>query len=484
MENPNIFIDKSFLISKEASGQYLNKIPFGEYIFHYNDAEVTFLDEPGKTLIIHGFVVDSSNGEADQNVILNYLFKYESFSEVIRFSKKLAGHFVIVYYARDGLYILPDATSSITVGYTVQNRDLLVSTEPSIIARIKNYKESSLSTKILSQTTEGHSLPYDLTMYDEIKYITPNHYLNCNTGAIVRFFPSEKRSSISINEAVNKSSLLIKNIITAYRKRYKLAVSLTSGMDSRLILSFCKDFIGDIPTFIYRHDYMTDNTGDLVVPKLMAKELGFQHIIINDKLLPQNILDQCKSRLGYELTSSEVRNAWTHINSELKLHYRLDGNIAPIAKSGFGKRMPEVFATSSYLNTKTHIYSIDSYRVVRRWKKDVQKKAKKSNISKFDLFFWEHRSGRWTSRSYKNFNLLSNTINPFNCRELLEVWVNIPRRERVIYSLHKEIIKKNWPELLDFPINPDAKYKFISRSSILFYFASYLKYFLNFNRKL
>ena len=46
----------------------------------------------------------------------------------------------------------------------------------------------------------------------------------------------------------------------------------------------------------------------------------------------------------------KLGNAWTYLNSKLNEYVRLDGNIIPLAKSNFGKNLPELFATSSYVS--------------------------------------------------------------------------------------------------------------------------------------
>ena len=128
--------------------------------------------------------------------------------------------------------------------------------------------------------------------------------------------------------------------------------------------------------------------------------------------------------------------------------------------------------------TKTHNYSRENLKEVKRWINDVKKYSKLSNISKYDLFFWEHRVGKWTTNSYMNSHILVGSLNPFNCRELIELWLRVAQNDRVNGEIHKGIIKLNWPELLEFPINPDTKFSFFYKNSILFYIGARAKYIL------
>jgi len=81
-----------------------------------------------------------------------------------------------------------------------------------------------------------------------------------------------------------------------------------------------------------------------------------------------------------------------------------------------------------------------------------------------------------------NYDVLVDSICPFNCRELIELWVSVSRESRMKNSIHKKIIYYNWPELLDFPINPGSKYGMINKNSILFYLGTWVKYFLERNK--
>ena len=140
--------------------------------------------------------------------------------------------------------------------------------------------------------------------------------------------------------------------------------------------------------------------------------------------------------------------------------------------------LPEILATPSYFVTKTHNYSKENKKEVIKWVQEVSSYSEVSGISKYDLFFWEHRCGKWTSNSFMNDDLLINVLNPFNCRELIETWLNVSRKERMNGAVHKKIIYNTWPELLQYKINPYDKYKVLQRNSLIYYLAVKAKYIL------
>lgn len=323
---------------------------------------------------------------------------------------------------------------------------------------------------------ETYPLPYDLTMYDNIKMVIPNHYLDVVNRKAVRYYPLTKSKDLSTNQVAEFTSKVLKNIIKGYIFKHKLSLPLTAGIDSRTILSVCREFISEIPTYTFLHKGFKDNTADISIPKGIATMNGFNHFIIKDLDLTDDVVRLYEQELGGDMDRNEALNSWTYFNSEFRERYRLDGNISPLAKSNFGRNLHEILATPSYLVTKTHNYSRKNYEKTKEWLVDINEFTKLSSISKYDLFFWEHRVGRWTANSFLNADLLVNQLNPFNCRWLIEAWLRVPRKNRMRGEIHKSVIRINWPELLEFPFNPDNKFGFLYKYKYLYYLAVRAKY--------
>lgn len=469
-----------FLLTKEENQLFNNSIKIGDFYLYYNDFKVFSDKSNNSQIVLLGNFVDSHNPARSQKEIINELIELSSFNEIINKSKKLAGRFIIFHYNQLKLHILPDATASIQVSYSTKSEVLFASSHPKIIANKMNENISEQALDIQMKSEQNLIMPYDRTVYDNIRYVIPNHYLEFINQTSVRYYPLKIESNVSIEKAVHITSHQVKSILKGYNNLFgKLSLPLTAGVDSRTILASSREIIKDITTYTFMHKNFDCNTADIVIPKLISEKLEFKHLVINDLALPDSVLSIQKGFLEYEINISELRNSWTYKNSQLKNLLRLDGNISPLAKSSFGKNLPESWATVFYLSTKTHNHSAVNKRIIKEWSNDIEPYLKKSNKSKYDMFFWEHRIGKWTSNSLKNFDTLGDSINPFNCREVIENWLNVPRKIRSNNSLHELVIKENWPELLDYPINPNQKYTFLNRFQSLFYFASITKFLLN-----
>ncbi|MFA5670780.1 MAG: hypothetical protein WC967_16220 [Balneolaceae bacterium] len=479
MKTNFVLKNKDFLLAKERCDNFANYLNIEDYVFNYNESPAFIGTNDDKTLIIHGIIVNSHDSNSSETDIVNELLESINFNDFISRSKKMAGRFVLIYRSKEGFFVLPDATASIQVAYDIKSENLFISSNPKIIADIQKYDESQISKTIKASAADSQTLPYDLTMYEEIKFVTANHFLNVNNRQSIRYYPSHKISSITVSKAAEFSNKPIRNILKAYHNKFKLSLALTSGVDSRTILAMCKDIIDEIPTYTFYHENFTENTADIYVPKELSKRFGFSYTIMQDLELPEEIVKQYLGKISINFAKVVARNAWTYYNSKLKDHIRLDGQVIPIAKSNFGKNLPEFLAKPFYLVTKTHNHSKENYTEIIRWYTEIDEYSKKSKISKFDLFFWEHRMGNWVGNSLLNSSLLTEPISIFNCRELIEAWLNVPRKERLNAEIHLELIKLNWPELLDFPINPGRKYNFLYKNSLLYYLASFVKHRLD-----
>jgi hypothetical protein len=71
-------------------------------------------------------------------------------------------------------------------------------------------------------------------------------------------------------------------------------------------------------------------------------------------------------------------------------------------------------------------------------------------------FYWEQMLGNWGATGNSESDIAIEEVNPMNSHGLYEVFLGVDDRFTKYKSnvLFREIIRKMWPELLDFPINP------------------------------
>ena len=111
----------------------------------------------------------------------------------------------------------------------------------------------------------------------------------------------------------------------------------------------------------------------------------------------------------------------------------------------------------------------DSFRLAKMWKyqsfpfitKTIDewfqqnKSLEKTNYRKIDLFYWEQMFANWGSLSGSEQDIVREEIRPFNNRAFIAAYINLPESYRYADNPfgHALIIKKLWPELLDYEMD-------------------------------
>jgi len=476
-------MESKYFLSREKNNKFDYSIKaFGYYLNHNYSAEnIEVLNKDNKTLILIGDFIDAKNPYKILKDCAQELINSETLLDLLETSKKYAGRFLIFFGSHQKLeYVLTDLVTSIPVNYSFDNNNLYIASHATLIADYLEIKVSEESIRIKNSAEQQQPLPYNITMYHNIYSLIPNHFLNIKSKRMDRYFPYKSLEEISMEDAVKKTINYTKNILKGYFSTRKLSLPITAGLDSRLVLALMKDHIEDIEMYTFYFDNFSEKTADIRIPKEISKYTNIKHNILPTLSIPENDKIRIHNELSGLENNSILSNGYTYSQSTLAEYYSVPGEVITLTKSPFGKDLPESFATTNYFITKIHNYSPEAKKYIEKWIKDTKTYSEKFNVSLFDLFHLESRLGRWLPKSIQNYDYFMNQIYIFNSRYLIELWMSIPRDERTKKSLHIEIIKKEWPELLDFEINPDERIinKMFSNSYV-FYIGSHAKYLLN-----
>ena len=110
-----------------------------------------------------------------------------------------------------------------------------------------------------------------------------------------------------------------------------------------------------------------------------------------------------------------------------------------------------------------HVFKLTHHN---KW---IAKVGSTYNIPLDNLFYWEQRCGNWAAMCQMEFDTAWNDIfTPFNCRNLLLDILSVDERyrKRPNHLLYRKIMKKLWPEVLKFPINPHTRYKYKNKTKL------------------
>lgn len=453
---------------------------FGEYNI-YIDAQTQFSNAETDTCecIVFGVAVNVITGESKDlaGVILE---KCSCLQEVIEYEKQLGGKYILLYRSGEDYYVLGDATCSIPVFYNVDD-DILCSSNMQYILNVKKYTPYSEYEKIRKSGDISQAMPYDITQYNEIKQLIPNHYLILNKSEVKRFINSEsEQEPLSVPEATELVIPMIKNLVEHYSSLYKLYCPITAGRDSRVVLAFLLNSKKDFECYTMKHTEHKGDEQDLVVSKDLCEQNNVKHKLIEDLPLLAETKCTIDSLLGENLYCLRTLLLAQTVKSFYGDGAILTGDIiGQVGKCSLHRDILPMFATASYFRCKLHNFSKKSKFYLAQWLKEI--KCSGENVNVFDLFSIENRMGRWagqTSLIYNSIGQLS--LNIFNSRSIIYIWTSVERRQRMKSLLHINLIESLYPDLLKTPFEKDSSFVIrLSKSNgFMYLLSSYLKFYI------
>ena len=253
------------------------KTTVGEYTVHTDSLTPLDVCERGeRSLAVFGYAADLLSGK-EEKIAEHILSSADSLIGVIDVEYGLGGKYIIFYKDRTGLYVIGDATCSIPVYYTTSEEEPICTSNPMLIVKEKALSPDPTLQKIRSSGKISQAMPFDFTEYKEIKQLIPNHCLSLDAGKAFRFINSKiKQTTLSVCEAREKTKSLIQALTNYYLNKFKVYCPITSGRDSRVVLSFLS-MLTDEPTECYtiKHREHTGKEQDLTV-RLFSCLVSFQ----------------------------------------------------------------------------------------------------------------------------------------------------------------------------------------------------------------
>ena len=436
--------------------------------------DLDFVQKEAETysVTLLGYILNPDQPESSDDDIVGLFLKYltegNSFEELIEYTSSFVGRWILIICHGSKWIIFNDACGYRTVYYSFHSdKDVFwCASQPGLFSLVMEIDHDPKALDFLNPDKYSHSgnneyyFPGESTAYHQIKHMLPNHYLCSDSNNQIRYWPNRKIEPISVNECVDYCAEKIKKTLYAANCRYNLALSLTSGRDSRVLAAAAKEIVKNIYFFSKNFGLPINNNPDIVIPEKILNSIGIEHHTIDCK-------KECEEALK-TLYKKNVDNAHHSYLSMIQgMHDQfpgervwVKGNAIPIAKRVFQNKLKNHPITARNLakviGTPNNGFAIEE---IKKWMKDAENKF---DVNMLDLFFWEIREGNWQAYTQMEFDLVvGESFVPYNSRLLLEkMLATDPNfREPPEFKLHSALIKRMWPELLQYPINPLPKQK-------------------------
>ena len=432
----------------------------------FKDQEVTII----------GLCIDSYELIERENIAFEIVrLPEQTIEAVYEFSNRLSGKYIIVYSNQVGCYVFGDATCSIPLNYSGNLKDgaFCISPFDKMTANYFCYEPDNLLYKMRESADPAQTMPGDLTPYKQVKALLPNQYLNVLTGETV--WVKVQIPDMTFEEIINRSVYLSICIAKQFLKYYNLICPLTSGYDSRVVLSLLQQVIPDIECYTTNFASSKDESDDIRIATTICQKEKIDYTIFGYYELPRDSLSAIEQFAGLINSAQTIREAYSYI-IEAGDKSRINGNIiGQIGKSSVTNCVPDSVATASFLTCKIH----NRDKACKAEMKKYRDELKHSGHQICDLFVYENRCGRWGGQEEALYSLCGmNSLNIFNCKEIIFSWMAISRKKRVNKEIHLSMIRKTNPDLLIEPFNPDDKLFFLRNNWIIYYIATFAKQIL------
>lgn len=473
-------IDECFLLYRRQfilSRSHLSLPEFWKHLtiqdlFHlyvHPDLNLSIATVNGRTIILLGYILDYQNEhKTDQEIIEEIIEDIDSFDSLIKKIKRHAGQYVLIYFDENEFKIFHDPLGLREIYYCNKKNRVICGSQPNIIIKYsepeiqptKNPEKKRFYIEDMKKVREGRLWVGDETYFDEISHLLPNHFIDVYKMQSFRYWPNEKIKRLDLNEVVDQACAYLKGILRSASNRYNLMMAITAGHDTRTLLASSREISGKIYYFINKHKDMGEKHPDILISKAIFNKIKLPfHVHEVDeeyvpelfrKLLYENIF------LASEKYLPVIYNVYFRKHSD-KMNVL---GVGEIGRSFFGKRPKKLdgYFLSRALKFKNSLYVV---KQCQAWLEKANPAAEHFGVDIMTLLLWEQLLGNWGTVADSETDIAIEHFDPFNSHYLYEVLLGVDKKYASSY-LFKEMIKKMWPELLGFPINPPKnRYEYI-----------------------
>lgn len=414
------------------------------------------------SLTLLGYALDAERPEAgDREVVEGWLSRWATGEDLFEIVHAAAGRFVLVAERPGARWLLQDAAGFRTVVHTVAaagNGGLWCASDTPILAAQLGLRESSRRRRLWVDATDRSIvwLPLRETLYEECRALVPNHVLDLDTGRQRRFWPVRPIEPRALDEVADEAADGLRRIVEAGARRFPLALGLTAGIDSRMLLAALHDRSREIFVFTFcRERERRKQRDDVRIPAEILARFGLTHHVLGC-----DAPDDPALRAAFEASHAapsttrweEVRDLLRHLPPGF---VRVSGHVGEVARATF---LPRVDSSLRRLMRRSHPGSVlAARRALAPWYAEAREVARRTGYTVRDLHYWESRMGRWAAASQNQYDFAAESFAPFACRALLERLLAVDERQRAKDAgspLSVEIVRRLWPELAEHPVNP------------------------------
>ena len=432
-------------------------IDFGSYYFKSTEPYHFSETDHCRCLLI-GQVYSSLEPEWSRAEICNNLAHSTNRTEFIRNTFHLTGRFIAVFSIDGANYVIGDAMGQFEV-YFNDDCSVIASSLDLMGSHMKLENHAGEMTELYSQIAKTTRIQIGTTTkFRNVRHLMPNHLIDLQEKSQRRFYPTKEdfNRTLELDEAVKILSSELRCFAKSIKKVSNLAMPVTGGNDSRILLGAFKGI--KLKTFVFDHPDSDRAKKDIRLAKNVLKTQNKEL----DVIFYQKELDERGQNFYRDIAEAPREESkiyiWNAYQKYLKGHVILTGHGGEIGRSFLknikGVNAKKLAVLMSFPGNKT------VEEEMQKWLDELDPEILNSE-NLMDLFYWEQRMGNWGARILTEISYVTTIFSPMNARSILETMLLVPKKHRQFAGndLAKELIACLDQSLLSVPINPSMKYR-------------------------
>lgn len=414
-------------------------------------ANVTSYSTGDIQVVLIGLPVDLDNQTHDKSSIAKHLAALiengsATADSTLNYVSYLGGRFVSLMqnWKSGELVMVTDCAATLPIYWSDSGQaGFVASPHASLCAKISKTSTDSSAAgliKIARELKTPGTLfpPGTMTGYDKVLQVLPNHYLRVHDAP-----PEHKRYYPFPDTALEpRSHLAFEEFSEAFALHSRLlselgpvGISLTGGRDSRATLAAATPYLNQSAitwTYFNSSNPHPEHLADMKEASRLARIAGIRHIEVDMGAAGDEDFDRaCRRTMGATAQMVRVPIAY---NSQLPADIVEFQSMAAEIGTGFYKNR---FGRAD-LGRLTQLYTRGKFAENPLVRTEIERfmdyadfnESKFGPIDFHDLFYWEHRLGRWGSRRIQEVDLAHTVVLPFNARKIVESLMAKPIEER------------------------------------------------------
>ncbi|MBO5946465.1 MAG: hypothetical protein J6Q69_07660 [Clostridia bacterium] len=433
------------------------------YLTHHPKTGVHTVSGEECSLVLVGHAYDPFAKESCEDAILGSLIKSATYDGFINTLNNVSGVFALMCIRKDGLVVFGDPTGMQTVFYGIVDGKRYVCSHINLIGDLLGLETSDYVKRLVSYKyfpLLGSALPSDVTSFENLKRLIPNHYVKLTDDVEIKRFFEIKRLELSTEEIAERvKDILSESLSLIADKWQRPAISLTGGCDSKTTLACANGSYDRFSYFSYISN--EEERVDAEAAHKICDELGLPHTVYEISNNDSSFSDiECHKSIIFRNAGSARKTNPNDLRKRCFFDRTDDFDVeikswcSEVGRAYYSKR----FAGRKRFGKPTARKCTTMYKFFLHNRRLVRETDKLFGeyISRYmpldgesrdlvewqDRFFWEFRMSSWNGNVITGEHRYSFDIAiPYNNRVLLQLLLSAPLSARIndaVYEMIRE----------------------------------------------